>query len=1425
MATHREYTVGLVCALELELIAVAAMLDERYKDLSKPSDNNSYILGRVGVYNVVVACPKYGFDINKVAGRMISTFPSIKIGLTVGIGSGVPESVRLGDVVVSEPTNELSGMVQLDFEEVTLRGNIRFTESLNCPPIELLTALKALKREHAICGSKNPEYLKYLEFLRPNFVPKHARLECLRDRLFKADCQHICNPPFDDANAGAQDKGNIETEEEEDHCIHCDQTKIIHREPRGMRVHHGLIVSSNPVIKDALTRDNINTRFGGNVLCFEMGAAGLMDDFPCLVIRGICDYADSHKNRGWRDRAALVAATFSRELILLLPAQEVEQMPTIQERGGSLLRDEICSHQQNQEYQTKDTFEWLLNSSEFQHNAKDQILWLQGTPGAGKMIISYELAMQQVQEQVYEHQKLANQVLSFISSANRPLTPAELQHAISIEENSDELGKNNVADIELILSVCGGLVTVDNERNTIDLVHSSAQEYLELNRERWFPNFHTDIANSKDGVSEISAEVSLWSAFETDDSESSFGGLHVSREACEKLAEVLCKDIDLRTLYLEALTLLGKGRFSKNHDQILKRFFKSLRSEVDDTLHLQTIRLLRYASSREQITEWILRLCVPSPDLETLRSRQKFLDQKEFRDEILNRFLEDQAVGLHDKGDRKNQLDHEISSENSEDDDEASSEDAEDGNGPIRFEQLQAIISFLTRGPSYEDLKSDLYLLVHPPTGIPEAIQLGGVRSLRKLLEKRFSEIVTGEYAWIKELSEAGYSYYEISELLYQDETDTPWIYFELEAPSPLEMSFKRSLSVSKDQQGPKNFKSCAVWGVIPASRDPSKWNGAVTFKEKNTVAVVSITTALDWSCAAAGTMQTSGLCCDCFTVIVHRTHEPEFDEELTPVSLYRINFDSVLEVLAELKGISSSDHIAQSKLTNILRLLHDILDPIFQDFQGTFQSNDLEASLHSLSLAVQFISLGLLSYNQGHVGPIQPFFLDTPQRKILLAGSKLCEHHSDGIIAELMNLTCIGDMVGGPVLSFKIAQLSMDGPYLQEERKFDLMATAEDLLDTWGPGGFIVHRDTGASPCAIKLCGGIIYATRENTPKYHWSPSTQVGQFYPVHMNPQSKICIGSLVTINSYCNINERECWERSSCAFENLDVHDDFWTYDENQTGFQAGNYVLLQANITRHRLSGKTLKKVILEWETEMLIPALNCLWGLQVSFCTGVTKRVPLRELIADVLPTFTNTFIRERARWVELEEQYHILDAFRKDDFQGWLANLPPKLYSYVIRVVRRIIRTLQSTGIDPEGRYLSVAWPYDSPPFRCFRISCHDRENSWARVLADSEDCATFAYISTKCLVTNRVQCQGPSPLWRSTTPLLQTAIIRHNGNYPGSLESKRTHFFKKPDSLLKVMVERQGDSGAITLLVAPSTVPARVQQRLYRLDMMRSQ
>jgi nucleoside phosphorylase len=129
-----------------------------------------------------------------------------------------------------------------------------------------------------------------------------------------------------------EEEDEEEDEEEGGHCIHCDQTKIVRRRPRDMHVHYGLIASGNEVIKDAAFRDEINKRLGGKVLCFEMEAAGMMNDFPCIVIRGICDYADSHKYKDWQEHAAAVAAAFAKELLSVVPVEEVKQMPTIKSK-------------------------------------------------------------------------------------------------------------------------------------------------------------------------------------------------------------------------------------------------------------------------------------------------------------------------------------------------------------------------------------------------------------------------------------------------------------------------------------------------------------------------------------------------------------------------------------------------------------------------------------------------------------------------------------------------------------------------------------------------------------------------------------------------------------------------------------------------------------------------------------------------------------------------------------------------------------------------------------------------------------------------------------------------------------------------------------------------------------------------------------
>lgn len=111
-------------------------------------------------------------------------------------------------------------------------------------------------------------------------------------------------------------------------CRFCDMTRVIRRRPRNTAVHYGLVVSGNQVIKDAAFRDKLNKDLGGQVLCVEMEAAGLMNNFPCIIIRGICDYADSHKNHSWQEYAAAVAAAFAKELLEYVQPSDVDKERT-----------------------------------------------------------------------------------------------------------------------------------------------------------------------------------------------------------------------------------------------------------------------------------------------------------------------------------------------------------------------------------------------------------------------------------------------------------------------------------------------------------------------------------------------------------------------------------------------------------------------------------------------------------------------------------------------------------------------------------------------------------------------------------------------------------------------------------------------------------------------------------------------------------------------------------------------------------------------------------------------------------------------------------------------------------------------------------------------------------------------------------------
>ncbi|KAF3175508.1 hypothetical protein TWF751_003914 [Orbilia oligospora] len=336
--SKQDYTVGWICALPIEKAAAIAVLDEKHDELpAAPSegDSNIYTVGRIGKHNVVIVClPAGNYGTNSaatVATNFRRSFPSLRFGLMVGIGSEVPNDendVRLGDIVVSQPLHDTSGVVQYDLGKRVGEDTFHRTGWLNASPTILLNASASLQAEKSLY------------------------------QLVREEREHD-NPV----------------------------------------VHYGIIASGNQVIKDAIARDKIGKE--AKAICFEMEAAGLMNHFPCLVIRGVCDYSDSHKNKAWQPYAAITAAAYTKELLNHVPALDgpgsartenvvdvyksiqalasVSRDPEVEKTGIERRKDKLIngSYQWVKDHQTfKD---WLTKGF--------QILHLIGGAGKGKTMI------------------------------------------------------------------------------------------------------------------------------------------------------------------------------------------------------------------------------------------------------------------------------------------------------------------------------------------------------------------------------------------------------------------------------------------------------------------------------------------------------------------------------------------------------------------------------------------------------------------------------------------------------------------------------------------------------------------------------------------------------------------------------------------------------------------------------------------------------------------------------------------------------------------------------------------------------------------------------------------------------------------------------------------------------------------------------
>jgi nucleoside phosphorylase len=419
-SSRDDVEIGIVCALPLELEAAVAALDQVWPDSVRLTmgkargDRNTYVYGRIGPHNIVLTSlrirdgqPTMGkANAAFVAGDLVHSYPDLSLVLLVGICGGVPKAggqeILLGDVVIS------SSVVQHDFGRLYSHGFERKEgpqNTLSAPMKANASILSHLAMKFGKEGLRE----RTVEFLRvlQQKHPEYAFPDPATDKPFQSHYRHKHQTPEDCKSGKCQavkdDSDPVCEEAKESSCqkLGCDESYLVESSRRIERlaaaasgadpdavvfqpaIHLGKVATGDTVMKSSADRDAIAAR--EKAIAFEMEAAGIWEQLPCLVVKGVCDYADSHKNKAWQNYAAATAAAAAKGIALLhAPADKSERRAARSFRPESILPFMPDS----QFVGRPDISEWLTKMSK---NPGDRVA-LVGLGGIGKSQLAIQFA-------------------------------------------------------------------------------------------------------------------------------------------------------------------------------------------------------------------------------------------------------------------------------------------------------------------------------------------------------------------------------------------------------------------------------------------------------------------------------------------------------------------------------------------------------------------------------------------------------------------------------------------------------------------------------------------------------------------------------------------------------------------------------------------------------------------------------------------------------------------------------------------------------------------------------------------------------------------------------------------------------------------------------------------------------------------------
>ncbi|KAF4964330.1 hypothetical protein FSARC_7736 [Fusarium sarcochroum] len=302
------YTIAWIAPLEVEAQAALHMLDHRHDGRFPMTRGDDYVFraGDINGHNIVVATLPAGQEYGTgsaaaLASQINKFFPNLWFGLLVGVAAGLPNltrtppiDIRLGDVIVGLPEGESADLIAYDLGKETAGG------------FQLLRFGLVLANTETVVRSA----IGNIKMMTPN----------------DAD---VFLPFYEDIKDKEHSKGTFADPGQENDVFYDVSEdgvgKAVHRDERDAnrrtRVWYGPIGSGDKLTKNARKRNELRDRYG--VIGLEMEAAGTMNRIPVGVIRGVCDYADEHKNKEWQPYAATMAAAYAKAVLHELGPEKV----------------------------------------------------------------------------------------------------------------------------------------------------------------------------------------------------------------------------------------------------------------------------------------------------------------------------------------------------------------------------------------------------------------------------------------------------------------------------------------------------------------------------------------------------------------------------------------------------------------------------------------------------------------------------------------------------------------------------------------------------------------------------------------------------------------------------------------------------------------------------------------------------------------------------------------------------------------------------------------------------------------------------------------------------------------------------------------------------------------------------------------------